>query len=813
MRFHIKKHFIPTLILLVTGSLAYAQNATVSGKIQDQQGLPLDFSTIALISAKDSSIIKGVVANEQGLYTLSNIPFGKYIVKASLFGYASQSSKEFSLNTDKSSAEINLTLLSDNKKVNLNEVVVVAKKPFVERKADKLIVNVESSSLSTGSTALEVLQRSPGISLDQNDNISLQGKSGVLVMLDGKQTYMSNADLAALLKSMPSSEIQTIEIITNPSSKYEAEGNAGIINIVTKKGKMYGTNGSVNASISLAKITRASTGLNLNHRTAKLNLFGNFNYYKNENLNRLDIDRVASKPTEDVYFSQQSGNKSNGNYYSFKVGADYFINDNQTLGFFINNYNNDEKEDSHSQTSIGKSFTQADSLLKAFGLSDDKNRNTAYNLNYKIKIDSAGQELSADFDYSSYRKRGNSQYDNAYYNLSGNLLSPPFIFKNNSPSDIDITSVKIDYVKPFKSGFKLEMGYKSSWVKSDNNLKYSTKQNDEWINDATRSNHFIYDENVNALYVSAHKTIKDFSFNAGLRAEQSNTKGHLLENNNIVKRDYLDFFPTFFVSKPITKSYDLSFAYSRRIDRPRYTSLNPFVYYLDEFTYNKGNPFLNPQYTDKFELNHTIKSKYIISMGYSLVHDLIDNSVILPDTANNALYQTAKNLDSQNQYYVNVYIPFQILSWWNMTNNINAFRFDYKSADLNGQAFKSGNFAVQYNMQNAFTISKTLSAELGGYYVSALEYGTLKIRPQYSLNAGLSKNFLKNKLNAKAAVSDVFNTFEQRISSLVSGLDYNLEQKHTTRLFRFSVSYKFGKNEIKPARRRTSGSEEEQNRL
>ncbi|ADY53216.1 TonB-dependent receptor [Pseudopedobacter saltans DSM 12145] len=804
---------IPTIVLTAVSHCIFAQSTLVSGKIQDEKGTLLDFATISVISTQDSSTVKGTLANEHGVYSISNIPFGRYILKASLFGYKNHVSKEFVLNSDQQTAKIDLTLQPDGKKINLNEIVVVAKKPFVERKADKLVVNVESSSLSTGSTALEVLQRSPGVSLDQNDNISLQGKSGVLVMLDGKQTYMSNSDLATLLKSMQSSEIQTIEIITNPSAKYEAEGNAGIINIVTKKGKMYGTNGSVNSSISLAKITRANTGLNLNHRTERLNLFGNFNYSRNANLNRLDIDRVASRPGENVYFSQQSGNESHGNYYSFKIGSDFFINKNQTLGFFINNYNNDDKEDSHSQTAIGKSFTQADSLLKAYSLSENRNRNTAYNLNYKIKIDSSGQELSTDFDYSNYHKKENAQYDNSYYDLSGNLLNTPFLFNNNSPSDIDITSIKIDYVKPFKNGYKLEMGYKSSWVKSDNNFKYLTKQNDEWVNGPGRSNHFIYDENVNALYFSLHKTFKDFSFNAGLRAEQSNTKGHLLENNNVVKRDYLDFFPTFFVTKPITKSYELSFSYSRRIDRPRYTSLNPFIYYLDEYTYNKGNPFLNPQYTDKFELNHTLKGKYIVSMGYSLVHDLIDNAVILPDTTNNALYQTAKNLDTQNQYYINIYAPFQLFPWWNMTNNVNAFHFDYKSADLNGQNFRSGNFAVQYNMQHAFTISKSMSAELGGYYVSALEYGTLKIRPQYSLNAGLSKNFLKNKLNTKVAVSDIFNTFEQRISSLISGLDYNLTQKHATRLFRFSVSYKFGKNDIKPARRRTSGSEEEQNRL
>ncbi len=800
-------------LFIATAPLAMAQNnpgAVITGFVNDVQKKPLDYVTISLLSAKDSALVKTAVTGTNGAYTFSEVAKGKYIINARQFGFKDAYSASFQVN-DQQQMELPAFQLQLESK-SLQEVTVVAKRPFIERKVDRLVMNVENSTLAVGSTALEVLQKAPGVTVDQNDHISMQGKQGVNVMLDGKMTYMSNADVVNMLKNMQSNEIESIELITNPSSKYPANGNAGIINIKRKKGKGLGTNGAVNAGLGQGLNTRGNGGISVNNRSKYVNLFGSYNFNNWKNDQSLNIDRISGTGNGADFFSQLSNNHHRNNNHNFKGGVDIFIDKNNTLGFMANGYVSSGNDYNTSNTFIGRSFNQTDSTVFVNSVSDKNYKNFSYNANYKVALDSLGQEFTFDADYSRYKGNEASDYDNYFYRPDGSNLKNPLFIRNGTPSKINISALKADYVKSFGKTMKLEAGLKSSWVTTDNDFQFTQQNNGNWENDPNKSNHFIYDENVNAAYFNISKQFKTTSVQFGLRAEQTSSKGDLITTHSVAERSYLNFFPTAFITQPLGKNHDLSLSYSRRIDRPSYDALNPFVYYLDQYTYSKGNPFLNPQFTSNFELAYTLKKMYSLTLSYSLTNDVI-TEVLLPDERNKALYQTNANLDEQLNYGVNLNVPITLAKWWNSSNNFGAYYMGFTSANLQGQDLKTGKTFFQLNSQHNFTIVKDLSAEMNFNYSSPLEYGTLKIQSQYGLDAGVSKSMMDKKLTLKLAMSDIFNTRRQILSSAYPGLSYDLMQKNETQIAKISLSYNFGKNDIKPARRRSTGLESEQSRL
>jgi len=810
MRFLYQISFI--IITAFSSVSLFAQTSpkpNLTGIILDENKKPVDYATVVLYKAADSSIVKTSFTDQNGIFGFTVNTEGNYFYKASNMGYNTFKSKTITLTDKNQKVDFGSAQLASSTQ-NLKEVSIAVTKPLIERKMDRVVMNVSTSAIMTGSTALEVLQKAPGVSVDQNDNISMQGKQGVLIQLDGKQTYMSSADVANLLRNMQSSEIETIELITNPSSKYDAAGNSGIINIKTKKNKAGGTNGSLNATAGYGKNFRGNTGLNLNHRTKKLNLFGNYNYGKTTRENIITIDRI-SNGTPDTYFMQSGSSLRKQQNNNFKAGLDYFINKNNTIGVLVNGYFNRGTEASRNNTLIGPSFQQVDSTLASNSLQTNKYNNVSYNLNYKSVLDTAGSEISADFDYSKYNGNDGSAYENDYMFANGNRIRPVNYTRNGTPSKIDIKAFKVDYNVSLNKTIKLEAGLKSSWVKTDNDLQAEELVNNVWQNDIRRSNQFIYDENVNAAYTNINKQFKNTSIQLGLRVEQTNSKGNLVTTNTVVERNYWDFFPTLFVQQTLSKNNQLGFSYSRRIDRPSYDALNPFIYYLDQYTYNKGNPFLKPQYTNNVELSYTFMKKYMLSIGYSKTNDVI-TEVLLPDSAQKALFQTNENLAKNTSYNANLNIPVQVVKWWSMNNNLNVFYLSFEAPDLAGVALKTGKTSFQFKSQQNFTIVNGFTAELNGSYESPLDYGTLRIKARYSIDAGLSKSLFDKKATLKLALSDIFNMYKNDISSAYPGLKYEVHQKNESQIGRISFTYRFGK-EIKPARRRSTGSEDEQNRM
>ncbi|MGV3706064.1 MAG: TonB-dependent receptor domain-containing protein [Arcticibacter sp.] len=801
------------LLLIVAGTLRaqdIVSGSEIDGVVKDANQKPVDYATVSLIRVADSAAVKSVMTDGKGRYSFKNIPASAYRVAVHQVGQSKHLSEVVTLNTSNPVLHMKPATLSPDSK-QLKEVNIAVQKPAIERRGDKLIVNVENSSVSAGSTALEVLQRAPGVSLDKDDNVALKGKQGVLIMIDGKPTYLSNTDLAAMLRNMQSNEIESIEIINNPSARYEAEGKSGIINIKLKKNKNYGTNGTFTLGAGYSSKRKSNTGITLNNRNEKLNIFGNYNYNNSQGEQHMQIDRVNAGQTTSAIFNQ-TGNADRAWYNNnFKVGADVFLNKNNTIGVLATGYINQWREMYSNGTLIRSMQGVLDSSLLSQNDSRSNYNNLSYNLNYKSVLDTAGRELTVDLDYANNDSKSRMLYDNVYAYASGTQKVNELL-ENKTPSGINIYAVKTDYTHPFSKSFKMETGFKLSWVKTDNDFQARRMGSQQWEDDPRRSNHFIYDESVKAGYVNFRKEFKKVNVQVGLRAEQTGSKGNLVTTGQVVERDYLDFFPSAAVNYTVNENNSMGITYSRRITRPAYDDLNPFEYFLDRYTYNQGNPFLNPEYTNTFELSYTLLKKYNASVSYTKTTDVM-TQVLLPAPEKSALYQTNANLAEQLSYSFNLSAPFTYTKWWNSNTNLTVFNNHFKSPNLNGQVLDNSQTAFQVFHSENVTLNSSTSFELSGNYQSKLIYGTFLVQPQYAIDFGFSKSFMAKKVNLKLAVNDVFKTRRGKISSAYPGLDYSVNQRFDSRTARLTLSYKFGNNNLKESRKRSTGLDSEAGRI
>ncbi|MFC3562390.1 TonB-dependent receptor domain-containing protein [Pedobacter jamesrossensis] len=797
--------FIFISIFLSANAKAQNRSSKISGLILNEKKKPISAS-IVIKSLQDSTFSKIASSDDNGKFKFEDLPLGTYLISINTIGFKTIN-ENIEISSTQLSSDKTFVLIEEHK--DLGIVNISVKKPLIERFSDKTIINVENSIISTGNTALEVLTKVPGVSVNQDGIISVKGKSGVNVLIDGKSTYLSNEQLATRLRSLNSSELKSIELITNPSAKYDAEGNAGVINIKLKKNTGFGTNGNLNLGFGYGKNPKSNAGISLNHRNKSFNIFGDYNNDNNKYQEDLNINRITDDGITNTFFHQNNKQIRSFHNNSYKAGIDYFLNKKNTLGFLTSGYFNRGHDSSNGLTDIGTSFTKIDSSIIADNPSTSKYTNQAYNLNYKYVIDTLAQELSIDLDYAKYNSEENTIYNNYFYDANRSIYKEPLTFKNLTPSLIKIKAAKIDYVLPLGTKAKFDFGLKSSWVSTDNDFRFENLIATQWQNDLGRSNRFIYEENINAAYVNFKRDFELTSIQVGLRTEQTNSKGNSVNEQKIIKRHYFDFFPSFSVNQKLSESNELSLSYSRRIERPDYKSLNPFVYFVDLYTFSQGNPFLNPQYTNAFELSYNYKKQLNISLGYSITNNLILD-VLLPDDTNKTLFQTVKNLDKQYSYDLTIGYPTVISKFWNMDNTVTSTYNQIKSSDLGGNNYNRKKVNFSLNSNHNFTIGPSISAELSGEFVSAQIYGTYAIKPYYGIDFGLKKSFSEKKLNLKIALNDIMNSRKARISSALSNLNYNLTQKQESRIFRLSLNYNFGSSTIKANRdRKTSVTDEE----
>ncbi len=802
----IKKFIL--LIICLCWYAAFSQKIT--GVVKGEEASFLSGCTVNISTIDTKKIIKLNITNNSGVYYFDKIPVGKYQLTASYIGYDNFST----LISLKENETLTVPAIVLKKiKNNLAEVVVKSVKPMVEVKADRMVVNVEGTINAIGTDALELIRKSPGVSVDKDDAIQISGKAGAQIYIDGKASPLSGEDLSNYLKSLQSSQIEALEIITNPSAKYEAAGNAGIINIRLKKNKNLGSNGNVSGGYSVGIFSKYNAAIGLNSRTKKLNLFGSYNF--NQALNVLDfrLERFIG----DTLFDLKSIRKFDNLVHGFKWGADFFVNKKSTLGILMNGNFTNAKQTAFSTTPIVALVSNTvTKILVSDNVQKGNNNNLNFNANYKYAgTDNAS--LNVDADYGVFNITRDLYQPNVYYNAANTAILSEANFNLVSRADISIYSLKIDFEKPVANGV-LGMGLKTSYVTSFNNFKrYDVLSAQLKTFDSTKSNQFDYKENINALYVNYNRNWKYIQLQAGLRGEQTISNGSSYPlfrntainyaNNNPFKRNYINLFPSVGISFIKNPNSLWNINIGRRVDRPNYQDLNPFEYKLDEYSYRRGNTELMPQFSYNIAITNTYHKIFISKLSYSKITNLISQIVDTIEKSKNFI--SPRNIASQQ--LVAFFASYQYQKkWYTSFITSNAFYTNFK-ANFGGaqRSINRSAFALIATWQNSFKLPRNWVVEGNANYSSPTVNGIFNEKVKWGIDAGAQKSILKGLGNIKFSVTDIFWTNFDRNVGIFAGQNVTGYFRRESRLFKINFSYRFGNNQVKASRNRSSGTEEE----
>jgi outer membrane receptor protein involved in Fe transport len=805
---------ILTFIFFTASAFAQA-GGKVTGTItsaEEKTELPAGI-TVSLHRAKDSATVKFILAGKDGSYTFENLANGKYLVSASSVGFRKRFSAPFELTAAQPAAIVAPLAMMPLPKA-LTGVTVTASRPLVEQKIDRTVVNVDASITNVGTSALEVLEKSPGISVDRDGNISLKGKEGVLIMVDGRPTQLSGQDLANLLRNMNSSQLDQIEIMTNPPARYDAAGNAGIINIKTKKIITSGLNGTASVGFTQGRYPKTNEGLNLNYRKGKVNVFTNLSHGYNKNLGTLKFNRNIlenDNTTIRNIFDQRTDRLSTGQFYNAKLGLDFFATKKTTVGVVLGGSIRNQDGTSDNTTRISNNLKNLQSITLATVLEENNWNSFTSNLYFRRVLNKAGRELTADADYLRYGS-GNDQFMvNAFTDAAGNPNKKSDTLLGNLPQNISVYSGRVDYIHPLKKGARFEAGIKSGIVNTDNDARYDSIIYGRTVADFNRSNHFQYEENINAAYVNLSTPLtKKINAQLGLRMENTNAKGRQLTTGDNFDRQYIQLFPTAYFQYKANENNNFGANFGRRVRRPSYQSLNPFIYFLDQYTARKGNPNLKPSLSNNAELTHTWKNKITTTLNYTVTSDMIETIIEqIGDTA----YNTPANIASLKQFGISVNANTPITKWWTSVLNINAFNNHYKGVVSNAPVNLSTTSFI-LNVTQQFKITKTLSGEINGRWRNGWLEGVLKAKPVGFVGAGLSQQVLKNQGTLRLSARDIFFTQRFRGRADYGNVDFNIEQYGESRVVSLGFSYRFSKGKkIAPVKRTQGSATEEQERI
>jgi len=820
------KNFISAtliLCLLSIGSGVSAQdiNSSIKGIALEENGDPLLYANILLHAAQDSSLTKAELTDETGLYTFVNIPAGQYFIKISYVGMAEYSSEVFTF--EEGEMKTLKVIRLSNQGSDLDEVVVTAQRRMIEVRPDKIIFNVENSIGAGGSNALELLRKSPGVVLDNNENVTLMGKSGVRIYINDRPARLSGTDLANYLRSLNAADIDNIEIITNPSAKYEAEGNAGIINIKLKKNKNFGTNGSITGNYGNGVVEDWSGQLQLNHRKNFYNIFGSYGYNDAANYNFEALDREQ----EGLFYDQRVDRFNYWEGHNVRLGSDFFINKKHTLGFIVSANKNTSSGPGFSNTEIGSLTTRnvVDSILIAETQEIGDNDRFDVNLNYQIKGEN-DLFWNVDLNYGTYNTESEHTYENFY--STPELLGRRGLTNNEDSQNtqIDIYTGRVDFEKNVGIG-KLAVGLKSSIVDTDNSFQFFNVLNDTPILNTRRSSDYTYYENVNAAYANYDWKKDKFTYQLGLRTEASQTEGVLrgVDQDSTNTRNYIDLFPSAGVSYQINQKNTLGLGYSRRLDRPNYSNLNPFIFFINDKTTSTGNPFLRPQYTTNFQITHTYNYSINTVLKYSRTRDLMtrfSEATIaegdVPDVPGGDIVMTGErffweNLGSQENLSLNISAPYSITEWWSTFSSITASVVSNQGNYGEGKVVDIVRPAINFYGQHTFKLPKDFSFELSGWFSGGGVWGgNFETGPMGQISAGMQKKLFKNQGTLKVNFTDIFLTSQWKANVNFGALSTSGFGGWDSRRLRVSYTHSFGNQKVKTRKRKT-GSEEESKRL
>ncbi|MCC9135178.1 TonB-dependent receptor domain-containing protein [Pontibacter silvestris] len=793
------------ILLCLNTFISFAQfnSGLITGTVKDSlnhQVIP--YATIILKKYTNASFLKAAVTDEKGSFRFEDLEKDVYFLKADFIGYKTVTVDSLQIKAT-GATTMQLWLATDVKL--LNSVTVVGYRPFIEHQADKLVLNVTESPIAAGGTMGEVLSRTPGV-IEQNGTYQVRGKN-VMVLLDGKNTNLSGSDLQDLLGGLPSSNVAKVEVIANPSAKYDAAGGA-VINIITNQSRSYGTNGVFTLGAGMGMQARYNGSISLNHRTRKMNIYGSYDYQYSQPFTIIKSFRMLSREEQVREYSKELRILNNN---SLKVGMDYNLNATSSIGILIKNIVNHRNRESDNTSII---YEEKNAPLSSSAVTTVGNSlivSPSVSIFYKAKLDTAGMELRIGADYFSYNKEWHNLLTTRYFNIEGQEHLPASMLRDNSPADNTIKTFTIDLVRPMKNSL-LEAGLKTTFTKTDNDILWEGRTAEtDWNVDSGKTNHFIYRENIIASFVSYSTSWQKLAVQVGLRAEQTFATGTSIMLEQKHSKSYLHLFPNLSAQYYLSDKQLYGLSYSKKIDRFKFDIVNPFVTYISQYAYAQGNPNVKPSISHNFEASHTFNNELFTALSYAYHQDVL-TEVVLPKEESNAVFYSFKNFHSADEWSgTTTYAKAFFSGKWNTTNTV-GFMYAVVHANAEAQLTDPG-AAVFFSSNNTLQLGHGLKGELSGSYMSPMSFGAFRFKAQYGGSFGLSKSILKSAGTLTLNVTDVFNTCTNSYKVESFGVNSNTENKAESRFVRLNFSYKFGNKNVKSSKSHKIGNEEEKFRM
>lgn len=798
-------------------NIAQAQTTTgkISGIVRETGGEPAIAATVKLIRLPDTTVVTIAQTDITGRFTFNDLKPGDFIVEVSAVGFKGYRSGPIRVNNGLATTDLPVIMLQKDA-INLKQVEIAAQRDVIEQKVDRTVVNLGASISSTGASALEVLERMPGVLVDQSGNITFKGRTGVMIMIDDKPTYLSGDNLANYLKSIPASQLEQIELMTNPPARYDASGNAGVINIKTKKSKAAGFNGTINTSVGKAAYPFTNESLALNYRTGKFNFFSNAAFDVRNFYRRLDLVRryydangvQTGSYTEEAYFHPLNYSPS------LKLGVDYDLSRKTTLGIVLSGNINTGTNPNPVTSTMRNAAGAIDSTIVADNSTKSKFKNGGINLNMLHRFDSLGHSLSFDLNYLGYDNMRTQVFQNTAYNKFGVPAASQHIV-DTLPTHINIYTAKADYSRPLRGKATLSAGVKTSYVNTDNAAYYYNIAGGKTTVDEARTNRFLYKESIQAAYLNFNKEWKRLSFQSGVRMEYTDARGHQLGNSkgadsSFVNR-YGSLFPTAYMQYKLDTSgnHSVRASFGRRIDRPNYQDLNPFVVILDKYSAFVGNPFLRPQYSNNYELTYNYKKLISVSMVYSLVTDYqVEHDYQQGDI----FFASSINLGKTVSKGINANLTFLPAKWWNFSLYAQLYNNSYEGQLKNSYLNSSRTFFYA-TTTSQLAFGKGWSGEITAFYQSKNVWGQFATEARKQVNIGLQKKVLNNKGAIKLSARDIFRSnFSAGEINNLGNVKATFRNDNANRNVILGFSYNFGSSSKHQRKHDSTGAEAEAGR-
>jgi outer membrane receptor protein involved in Fe transport len=792
----------------VTGQAA--GQAAIRGNIRQTNGLPIGNANVLLLKEGDSSLVKGTISDQKGDYSFDQLSAGKYLILISCVTYDSLYLPSLSLTAMKNLHMDTVRLNTADRQ--LEAVTVNAKKPLYEQKTDRMVINVQSSITSAGSSALEILERSPGVDVDRQSNvITMNGKDGVVVMIDGKITHMTMAAVIQLLAGMNSGNIDKIELITSPPAGYDAEGNAGFINIVMKKDTADGTNGSYSAAVGDERGGIGEASINFNHREGKLNLYGDLSFSAWDDKFWWAFYHQADNDGTISTLNTQAPRTSSNTGANGRLGLDYELNKKTILGILVSGFRNANTDISHNTGMIAVN-NQVDSTLQFNSHESHRTTNIIANINLDHSF-TASQKIVGNVDYMHWTDNDPISYSDSYFDPKGDpLYSQQLRSSKYTPTDFWV--FKVDYSNRFNQHINFDAGLKATLSQLTNNIEVDSLSQQTWMKEATFTSKSYFKEDYPAAYASlAIRPDDRTSITMGLRYEYTWSDLGSDTVGNVVDRHYGDFFPNLSVSYKINKNNSIDLLYSRRITRPGFTDISPWVLFIDPYTFWTGNTGLQPAFANNFEFHYSLR-QYVLRLSYSDEKNAFARYFPTIDSVSNIETFTTVNLTVSKTYTASAILPVTVSHWWTMSFNP-AVTWQQTGAIYYQTPIQLNGHYFQIKIIQDFKLPGDFSFQISGFYKSGGLLGINKTSPWGTLDLGLQKK-LGKKGTLRIVGSDILNTITHTLTADLPAT-LNLNAKFYVHPdfpgIKISYSRSFGGANVKAGRDRSIGSEEEQGRV